>query len=629
MNKTEIERFCIEYRNPKYVKAQYIDNGIRDGVKTPRSWQETADLAGLGKRFFLVAAPGGVGKSTFHIISATGQIVRSGYSQKQLVLVPQEHLNENFVGDGKRRYIQIIMPSLGGEKYTWHIQGDDNFCKGYHKVVRLRKWMLTPPKSLSKGFRGKVIGGLNAVATYACFVQAFVGLTEEEKEIALHNLTLRPDEAHILKHIFSDEEVTEEEKEDLDEDATQVGRICRRVLNSKDETSKLVMTTATPYRGDSKCIFLPGAKQKIHTYSMGWIEHFNSLNIESFGIEYRPFKKDPINAIVKRVSEEPNEYHIIVIPATGNGWRKTFGEELKKLKSKLSKIEWLEKTEILDLVTKRLQKESKKKLLAEPSQYDEKDKPKIKVIIMCMLGRQGTDWCPCSRIHNAALEHSTTLATQTTYRLMRSFFGKEKIKQINYIFDFPTPQIGMDFRELLSNRTNMALGLLVWEDDMCPIMMTILPSGKKKSHKISLRDHLSDQYISVMASIMENYERLEDKDGENVEMMLNMILGSHNIVDQNDEIRNALTLRLLYLVEPKLMKAKSNPNFKMKGMDVAFIREQGFDKIVEECGIDNLSIFFATMHGSKDWELLREILRTNWDDMFLASCSRRSKNDEI
>jgi len=608
----QIDALKVSGRNPQWNDPQYIIPSSQDAKKL-RGWQKSAFHKLKNEQFVLVAAFCGSGKSIVQIALAIHDIVRSEYTQKQLVIVPQQHIGYGFVGEEDLEYITLMVNS---KRYEWKVNHD--FCNEHStKVIRgLKQWLLADAKSLVKNNKGRMITGLNAVASHQALAMVWKKLTPNERERAIKNLTLRVDEAHHIKGVFDSAEngLSDEDKVAMEIAATNLGRICRFIIDSKSLTSKIHLTTATPYRGDREIILSPEVRSQFSMYYLDWIEHWKTLGIEYFNIQYEEYKTDPIKQLVSRIKSEPNEKHMVVIPPTTHKWRQDGPGELKTLLEAIRRV--VPKERVLDLVTRSTQAKNKALLLQEPKRSD-KGESKFDVIVTCNLGREGTDWCPCSRLHNTTCENSITLAVQTMGRPFRRFGGKTTVNIYYYVKEFVKPKEGMTKRDLLTDRTN-ALLVCIQMDEMChPILLPEIPSsldecqknnGSPKREYVSLGEILGDQYQSIKKDLITEIESLEVKSAEEIDNLIKRVLESHG-AEYSEHVRDGLRALILRTLSPAL---------KDLGIDVAFLRKEGFDAIVERYGIENLSIFFGA-YSKKDWKIIRQIMKTHWDEMYALS----------
>jgi len=611
MKSNKIQSLSVNGLNPEYNDPQYIT--INDGSpKSLRYWQPEAFEKVKDDQYSLVMAFCGSGKSMLQNALGIYDVVSSGYKQKQLISVPQSHIHRGFVGDGELDYILL---TIDGKTYEWVIQ--DNFCDGSNKQVlkKLKKWLLADPSELSKHCSGEIITGLNAIVTHQALSLVWQKMSEDERSKAVKNLTFRMDEFHHIKGVFlnDDDDLSVQEMLTLEAESTILGDVCRHIINKGDKTSKICGTTATPYRGDRGIILSNSVKKMFTTYSLDWLEHFKTLGIKKFVIEYEEYKGDPIKLVVNAIKKERKEKHMIVIPATTHKWRVNGKDELKSLLNALYKV--IPKERVLDLVTPHTQKKNKELLLQEPK-CPEDGESKYDVIVTCQLGREGTDWPPCSRLHNTSHENSITLAVQTFGRPFRRYQGKEIVKVFYYVQQFAVPKKGMSKIDLLNDRIN-ALLVCMQIDEMChPILLpTIKPSkvktkDKKKSSeevdKISLYDIFGDQYQGIKRDLFMEIECLEGKTAEDIDTVIEDIVSKYEVSEEYGEfVKNALRVLSLRALSPKL---------RTLGIDVKFLRENGFENIIQSYRLEGKSIFFEGNYSAKDWEAIRSILKSKWKE---------------
>ncbi len=620
-NPYRVEGYNPGWNDPSWNDTQYLSE-INSEFKKMWPWQEDALNKGKDAKFFAIQAFCGSGKSILQIQLAIHDVVRSNYTQKQLIVVPQQHIHRGFVGDDLD-YLSVLQ---GAEKYEWHIQPSHNFCNGEDRVANLKKWLLTPSKILATGFTEKTIAGLNAVCSHAALVAAWRLLTKAEKKQAIKKLTLRIDEAHHINHVFLDEEeFTDEEQLAIEHDTTELGVICKFLLNSKVKTCKLHMTTATMYRGDRKIILSGEVRAKFVEYNLDWIEHFNGLGIERFFLQYEEYKIDPVEMIIQCIKKERKEKHFIVVPSTGHKWRDA--TSLASLFKQLHKIYPRER--VLDLVTPSTQDANKLKLLAEPKFYNKENPSKFDVVVVCMLGREGTDWCPCSRIYNASVENSITLAVQTAGRAFRRYKGKRTVKIYHYVKQFAMPKKGITKAELFADRTNGLLVCMLFDDMDNSIIIPCAPDGSPTdttasapdgsptdttaSATTTLGEVFGDQYLNAMEKLFQGYEFLEEKTIEALHKLADRICEDYGITENVDNIKLGLVARLVRI-------ASKSP--KLKGINIAFVRENGFNLIKM-----HKSIYFANCKES-DWLELKSIIKSvkkltdMTDEEKLAECKK-------
>ncbi len=602
---------------PEDQSAEYFE-ALKLQDKSLFKWQRKAFNKAVKKggkrgrdhivRFFAIQAPCGCGKTTLLIALAIYDIISSDWKQKQLIIVPQSHVGLGFTEEPGSNYISI---QVKRKKYQWAVLKDcHNFCHNElneRRTKKLKKWLLASPSELAEDFReGKVISGLNAVCCYQSLIRVWKQLTEKEKRRAIRYLSLSVDEAHHLKHIYLEEGdfETEEEKEIAREEATEIGNICTYIMNSDIKTSKIRTTSATMYRGDRKFIFSSSVKKKFVSFYYSWADHFKTLGITNFKFLFEEYSGDPINQMVDNILREPNKRHLVIFPSHGHKWRMSFAKELELFISKLVNG-GIPRKEINDLITKGKQSTNKARLLSEPKKFNPDTPPKFRVVIICKLGREGTDWCPCDRIHNASPESTLTLAMQTIGRLLRRYEGKEDIIAATYIQKF-VPIRDITSRELLSDRTNAILLCMQLNENLMPIVFPVIPLEKKKDRKkkvkTNLEEYLGDDYQNIQKEMIGRYEGIKDKTTESVKEMLRGLLAEYEITENIEVLTNAL----LAQVTRAAVDCKKITALEFEGINVDFVRKGGFDKM-QKAGKLKDSIYFGNIK-KKDFHVIKKII---------------------
>lgn len=605
----DLNHFNVHKHNPKAAEGLKLFPPDEE-FKELWDWQKKAFPRVAGAQFSLVTAFCGSGKSFLQVCLAIEEVIKSGYTQKQLIVVPQEHIHEGFSKDPELEYQCII---LHGKKYHWKIQ--DNFCKeGGSRVNRLVKWLLKSPAKLSKGYKDITISGLNAIATHAALVAAWKKMSLREKRKSIKNLSLRGDECHHIKNVL----LEEEENFDLangNGNSTGFGEVCTFFINEGGPTTHLHLTTATFFRSDRSYVLSKEVRSKFTEYHLPWEDHFKTLGIESFDLRWEeyPTNGSPIPRILANIKKEPDHRHAVTVPSTGIKWREDGKEYLRLLKG----LEKMFPGEVLDLITQNTQKKNKTKLLAEPKKRNEENPPKFRVIVMCQLGREGTDWCPCDRLHNASGETALTLAIQTIGRPFRRYEGKTDIVAYNYIPRFISPRKGLTKRELVSDRAN-ALLITMMTDELvntmvCPPLKPYeksdkpdiddLGEGKGWSLGAILGSHQSAVFQD-MGNAIENFAP-EDRTKRNLREAAKAICDRYDIDTTRCNVIDAIIASVLRRMVPPQMRPS---------ISVAFLRTQhDFDKIMENT---TRSLYFGNINA-KDFKILRNILEgEEWNERY-------------
>lgn len=596
-----IQAFNPHFDDPQYIIPHNLTVKKLGGYG--RKWQLEAFEKCRLKPYAFCAAFCGSGKSVVQVALAIDEVIASNYCQKQLIIVPQSHIHQGFLGSESLGYMRI---DIAGKEHDWKIADQHNFCdeKSQNVKQKLKKWLLTSGEKLAKPFRDKTITGINAICSHQALGLVWKELSSKQKLKAIKNLTLRVDEAHHVKGVAELADV-EEEDYDVDESNT-LGEICRFMFANQNKKAHIHLATATPYRGDRARILSDEVSSQFTSYYLNWAEHFKTLGIKHFGVEFVHYGIDPIMDVVEKIKREPNEKHFVVVPRKGEKWRPNH-DDYKRLIKEL--LKFIPKQKILDLVNPKTQAINKQKLLQEPKDGSS-EKSQYTVAITCQLGREGTDWCPCSRLHNTACENSITLAIQTLGRPFRRYAGKELVKIYYYTPEFKLPKKGMTERELLSDRINELLICIQLDEMIQPILLTkIVPKnsrgtvaseGADKEEKVTMEELLEGNYQNIKESLFYEVDQLKVKTAKDVEEIINKILDDYKVEEDREIVMEGLKVLVLRCLSPKLQSL---------GIDVQFMRtEGGFDTIVQKYDLSGKSIFFG-QYDESTWDTVKDIFK--------------------
>lgn len=546
-----------------------------------KNWQIEALQMGRPARCFLCHAPGGSGKSLEQVLLAQADIEDTG--NKQLILVPKTHIHHGFFDE---EHIEFVLP---GNSRPSHWTVANNFCSTSDKKVRrLKDFLLADVRELREQ------GRLAAIATHRAMVAAWTLMRADQRTRALHNISFRIDEAHHISNVFHENDLGLFNLKDRDailEDATRLGNVVRYVLRHGDATVKVHLTTATFFRGDRRTILSQQFKEDFVHYYLPWDEHFQTLGIERLSFDYLSYETDPIAILADVVKSQPDERHLIIIPALTRRYRTA--KTLDNIMSRLRSI--YPKERVLDLVTPSTQEAHKQLLHQHPEQF--------RAVVACRLFDEGTDWVPCTRMHNTdACESSVTLAVQRIFRPLRSHPSKKDVRIYNYLPDFGPDMTQEEKRAVLSNRFNAFLACIVTQGELRPCLVSV--KGKKKDGKtdrVSLQELYGEDYTLVLADLLKGYELVEDKtDSTQMEAVVDAVLAEHGVPDEVGvpDLKSALLSQLVRIASPKgtVINAKS---LEPEGIDAESIRIQGFDKVWEKLA----PVPSAICHGTDNIDL--------------------------
>jgi hypothetical protein len=573
------------------IDRSSVPKGTKILGQAKHKWQLEALELFKNKQWCALVCPCGAGKSTAQVGAAIQDVVASRQRRLQLFVVPQTHIADGFFPSNG----EPIFMNIKGRAFKVTMKPGHHFCDD-PSVSRLRAFLLTDRRDLSD-CRGDHLSGLFGITSYHALVAVWESLTESERVVAIRNLHLRLDESH---HVVAQDEFN------------KIGSICLFMMERGGRTSRITLSTATDFRGDKKDIFAPKLRDKFTFYNLDWLRHWKTLGIRNLGIEIGEFEDDPIAQVVKNIAQEKSQSHYVVIPPRNVGWRANFDDDSYGLDNLITalKAEW-PRCRILDLVTQPTQDMNKAALLREPKVAG---RPNFDVVITCMLGREGTDWCPCSRLHVTYPEGSLTLAVQTLGRMLRRFERKRDAIARYY---YPTFESKGDKRHnLLDDRKNALLLMTQCEEMFYPIIFPMLPKEPataiqpSQTHNMGTLETIlgSSAYIELkkefLGTVIEN-GIMGMKNAAELNIIIDTLLDDYDVPAEFKEEGRA-TLQIIF-------GRCTKKGF--RDVSVAFVRENGFEALYETFTDDDSSLL-CFQHNLSKMRRLRGIVEDNWEKMY-------------
>jgi superfamily II DNA or RNA helicase len=548
-------------------------------------WQQEALNKLAHVRFGLCVAPCGSGKTLLMQSLICEDVYVSeklGENRKQLIVVPETAHADNFIDNFTLNY------KIKNKKRVAHWSSPKNFSSedNISKTKALKEWLLADYKR----HRGEVVKESVAVTTYASLNIVWSQLTYKEKLKAAKNLTVLIDECHHVKNLHSGDTP--------EEDMTMIAVFLKFLKDNAEElNARILGFTATPYRGDHVAMFAKEIYEQFINYQLDFVRHFLTLGIENLDILHEFFDKDPIEKVGFNIEKDPNPFakHYIVVPPDCQNWNgnwRNLDRYLQRLKNRiilaLMKNKGYSRKEaegrILDLVTKRTQSNNKKLLRSEPKFGEPIENSKFDVVITCKLGREGTDWCVCNRVHNTSPEKSEPLGVQTFGRSIRRFEDKNHVIQYYYMKKFIEPKPGMTRAELIADKVHYLLITMLMDETMRPILLPKIPEARtKKSTKssstnsdhVSMRDVFGEDWDEIKEKVI-NHFSLNVVNEESVDAYIDFVISKYEPkpLASIDDIRDGLKLFVLKCTSSKIRN---------EYLSIEFIRKNaGFNKLVEE-----------------------------------------------
>lgn len=539
----------------------------------------------------LTIAPTGSGKSLMQIFDAAREILQTNYERKQIFIVPQLNIGYGFA---ERKHPKIL---IEGKVYKWEVTS--NCCEDNERsVARVKDFLLKKPHPCKSHKEQNVLGGVTCVASYAAFLAAFQGMTPSEQKKSIINTSFRVDEIQHAAGVSIEE----------DDVMNRLGSFCKFVL---DHDGLLHLMTATFFRSNHQAIVHPDYLDSFDVFRVPFLEHWKVLNLRELHQNYACYKSEKglMTQVLKSINQEPNEPALIIVPADGTGiFKKTNKSEwTQKLVSKLENI--YDDNDVLDLISSERQGQDKKRLMSENQNF--------KVVVTCMIGREGSDWPPCSRIHNLSFDRSTLPAIQKLGRALREHQDKQDVRMINYIEHFDDwDDYPEKIRQKLSDRFNAVVVSSMLDDMFYPILMPTLPQSD--DHQPIRRITLEDLYGTKRNDVIEEMMRMVlaiPKTARTTEAIDEVI---EDIIESfQDDVLEFVDYEILKDRLRKELLRRQNPTnseLRFDSMIIDFVREQGWDKVVRK-HIATQSPFVGRAN-TNDLKELQKFLHGDWLENF-------------
>jgi hypothetical protein len=561
-------------------------------------WQLAAYDKLLPTRQNEIIAPCGSGKSILQAALSVGDYLASHGTRKQLIVVPQVHIAEGFFpGDGA-----IARLRIHGTTYRVQVPVEINFAQEA-SIERLKQWLLAPTTQCAPD---SIISGPIAMASHAALVAAWKSLSAQEKKQVVKTTHFRDDESH---HTARGAELVVEGDGG---NQNYLGAIMRFVHNNDGFCTS---STATSFRGDKKT--LRPRTYPVNRYARPFIDHYNGLGIEKFLLEM-VIGVEPVEQVVALIKKEPNEKHLVVVPPFNAGWREPYTDKshgVDLLVNMLVHEAGIPRKHILNVVPQDESRKLKKNEWLDEPKYLGQKESQFDVIITCRLGREGTDWVPCSRLHVTSNDYSIVLAVQTLGRLLRYWKGKEKIIARYYRKPLMAPKKGLTPTEVLDDSKNAILLALHFDDMFMPIRFPLYKDGTGGTGSGSAED---TETIADLIGDEENVRLLEKMvvlnpvgllTAEEFESKIKALVKKYpELRPKLDQWVKLLLLRYLRYVSGQFPK-----------VDINFVRDMGFPQFKKMyTALPEGGMLYSYEHSKPNRELLEEIFQVKWEEFVKA-----------
>ena len=595
----------------KYKRSDRLINKI-----VLKKWQTDAHLRLRDSTLGFLKAFCGSGKTIAARSIAAYKVLKTGNTQ--IFVVPKNDIGN----DGFAQFCDLEIP-YGNSKKIVGCHAPTNFCDframSGAKTKELIDLMLGKSKVETKR-ENQVSSSKQIVCTHQCLVLAFRKIKKMSKKDPsilkkfIANKTFWIDEGHHIKGYE-----TKEEKDLMN----LLGEFVHYILDNLDGGSEVFVMTATPYRGDYSKLFHSEQMNNFEIYNLDFLDHFPTLGIKDVNIEFEEYTKaeEVFEKVAKNIEKEIDNKHFVFVPPTGRKWRRNKDDVDKLFDAIYKSIMRAKKVDlntakgmVLDLVTEKTQNHNDKLLRQEPKS-GQSHESKYAVVVCCMKCREGSDWCPADRLHNTSMETSPPLNFQTNGRLFRQFPGKDSVKITYYVEKFKT--IAKSKREFISDRLNAMLMYMLMDDLLNPILVdipTFIPTAKKKGglvrkKRTTLEDIFSANYQDAKQHLLKSMEDVMEFHENKIEVAINKTISKY-LSNKESYTKKQIT-EIKFALKTFLLRTRSC-DLRKKGIDISFVRKNGFDKIVEKHNLHG-NLYAANL-DQKDLKKYRETIKElQWD----------------
>jgi hypothetical protein len=509
----------------------------RRGMRVLRKYQDRI-LEGEVKRNtnVLINAPTGSGKSfATQLLAAKDRLD----GNRIVILVPNR-----VIGTGFAREREVPVDGI------WHHwQPILNLCSTDDQLTELRTKQLRQALMAKPGSpvlidpkKGRYALDTDIVI---CTSAAFLSLWNQQGKHALNhreviqNCTFVVDEAHHGSAVFleEDDDYSLAKQHEIKERQTGIGSFIHFLLNNGGTCTRLILVSATLFRGDESFILSSEARKQFKAaYYCPWPEYWQEAGFERLDLLYElygstPPPKDLIRAYEKvrgasplttdmgpmllvadRIQAQRNRKHIVYFPNKNRAWCRADSCELFKLRLKQV---WPD-VRVLDLVDQshETRTANTKILNSEPENAaaEKADRSKFDVLLLCGM-EEGLDWPIADTLHSLIPPQTLTKNIQRNGRVYRTWEGKKHIIVYNYLSDNNNAVSQDDYKQLLEERTAAALVGMQCDDLVEELFVGSEPAAKKNSqHYFALSQIFGHAWENAQRSLIHGWVKLSEEE---------------------------------------------------------------------------------------------------------------------
>lgn len=534
-----------------------------------------------------VVAPTGSGKT---IVMQIAAFLANKQGRKCLIVVPQCHIASPFLSTDLR---------IGEDVHRFRIQKEHVFLGSGESAIGGRALITNSySRRLAEWLKSK--SQETAITSTATLVRLLGSATD----LPLDDVLFIQDEAHHISGVMLDgEDCSAEEARAYIEEGTHLGDFYEHLL--KETAAGICIVSATHFRGDKFPIFLEKASSSFTAFVRPWADHWGWLELEAFNYDCVGYSESEIiRTLVDLILSEPEERHIVCVPADTHRFRKNNPGWVQEFLSELGRSG----VRALDLVTIAGREARKRQLFDDNKAYKRGKCTEFDVVVACNMMREGTDWVPATRIHDLAPSSSQLRTTQTIGRLMRKGPTKRDVSYRAYFRNLNKNADKEEVREHVADRANVALATMVMADSF----FTYSP-GLDSARGGSAQESIHTKMARVFGDDSERMiERLtaalqaNTENGNITDRTINLalsVLGCENLADPYEAMKalKSMALKLRRFAE----SAEISPRLELvgTGLDPSSLRGAGFDYTVHRPGL----LSFETATAAKHHALLKEI----------------------
>lgn len=611
----------------------YLDSAPKKKDFFMRDMQGSSFMSLKDAQFALLNAPTACGK-TLAMCYIVAHTLHHNSSRKALIIVPQKIIGAGFNFFARLHYsLDEDKTQVLDEEQVLKWSPKNYLCNDSEKMES------SNTKTVQKFLRNKVrysdFNDRVTICTHSTFSRVF----KESPEL-FKNVLVCCDEAHHAQ--FSDYSSFSKD------DKNCLGGFLQYAIENKDKNIRLIMSTATFYRGDSKSIIPDkyiGLFEKFYYPMDKYLSKCSYLS--GFSYKFAMYDQKWGDELLSVFKTKPNSKFITYIPNV-NSKRYSYGSknedvnkvyeaiagksnpEIKEEKSGITLIrrgdDWIKVVNLVDDSNLKL-REKRLNLIIEADKHE--DNSMIDGIITLEMFKEGANWKWADTIFLIGAKGSLTAMIQIIGRLLRDAKGKTRVDFYQFLPKNINSIDSEEFRINLNDYLKMVFAAMIIDDLICPVSLDIdfesETNNGKKSGERKFKNYLrmvaedTGKELSILKDIYSNvclqsdhgvdFKTKTDKSIGAFEWAVREALSKAGINESDIESYHKQIADQTWnkwLVE-SVRFSKIN-----MGIDVSKVDFELLIKMGEEEGIDPLSfmdVYQTKMTGASDLSSFRKSIR--------------------